>query len=435
VTSGSELGKAFVSISADTGDLEARLSEAEGQVQEFADSAEREANRSASGFGKIGDSAERSSKKARRSFGELSEELQTTASRQVGVITGFAGIAAAIGAVSIGSFKMGQAIRAAFDNARADKFRESVEGSADAIDDVAAGLRAVGQEQKPVADSFRAVLETARETNKAIADQAQAAVENRNIFEQLDDTLRFGLDGFFGSRSTILDEASAELERTGKAQARALRDARDAAARANDELLESAQRSIRDTLDPPTELQTQYREISEDIAQLEARLADASEGQKQRFRDTIASLKELQNELSRRTLVDIAQAEQERLAEIDREVQQRAQALRDEAETIRREALDPIQQQVLSAEDRIGELQELLQDNPASELKDAIVAAITAQSEKLDQIRRESKEQSEAQARAIVDGYERVTEQQLSRFGLDQVFSVLSIVAQNTRPD
>ena len=435
VANGSELGKAYVSIEADTADLEASLSEAEGQVKEFADSAEREANRSAKGFERIGRSADGSAKRARRSFSELSEELQATASRQVGVITGFAGIAAAIAGVSIGAFRMGRAIRNALTNTKADEFRDAISGSARAVRDVTRGIQTLQQEQGPVAQSFESVLRTSRETSEAIAEQARQAINSRNAFEKLYDLFTRGSEGFSGEASIIMEEARRELDSVGRATRQGLRAAVEASNRANDELLESVSQSMQDVLMPPTELEVRLRAVDEDIARLQERLADASESQKQRFRDAIESLEEFKFQLSDLFAAEEAEVQQQKLDAVAKETQQRVQQLRAEAADIRRKSLDPVQQQVSAVEDRIGELGELLNDNPAAEIRDAIRELIAANNEQLQQLRRESKEQMAQQARDITEGYRRVMEEQFNRYGLDQIFQQLAIVAQNTRPE
>ena len=373
----------------------------------------------------------------KRSFSQVAESLQQVASRQVGVITGFAGVVAAMAAVGVGAFKMGRALRRALEDAKAKEFRDDIDGISESLSRSTRSAAQFGQNISPGVQAMRDVRAATTDAEQALIAQAEQLVRNRSLLEKLADTARFGVDGFLGAQSSIAQKAEQELAEIGEVGGDALSKASKAAAKDTEQLLQDVRRSIKDTLEPVSEFEALNRRVNDQVRELESRLGSSSASQREDIEAAVQALRDLQKEVGRRAVANSYKEAEEATKRVREEASDQAEALRQESEAIRRAALEPVEQQVLAVQDRIAELQDKLGTTSEGlpDLRDAIVALIQANNEQLQQLRRESKEQMAQQARDITEGYRRVMEEQFNRYGLDQIFQQLAIVAQNTRPE
>ena len=403
-----KLGEARVDITASTEGLEAKLSEANRQVNQF------------------GREADKASKRVRRSFGQVAEDLQGTLSRQAGVVTGFVGIAAAVTGVGVAALRTGQSIRAAFDGAKLDGFTRDLAGASSAVDELAESFANAGASS----DSLRTRASSVREAYSKAADeilrQANAAVESRDAFDVLIDTYKFGIDGLLGDLTQFDVAAQDTLNELGKSARRAFRQASNAAQNENRDIIRSAAR-LRESIlgDTPTETQRDISRLGDEIDRLTRIQRTASSEQREQIEETIRSLRDAQRSLLARQLEDV---KQESLKDID----DRVARFEAEADSIRRSRLDPIQQDIAKTQDRIGELQDTLGETADPRLQEALQSLIAELSTEVKGLRSDQAEQA---TRNKQDMEEAVTQgvRKALRNELSQISNSLRVTAQGIR--
>ena len=402
----------------------------------------------------MGDSVGGGSDKARKSFSEFAEKMQADVSKQVGVLTGLVG--AVVGVV--GTFtvflnigrKVGEML---FNNGeRVKTFGEEAEITAGKLG-VAASSAAIfakaleiDPDLRPVYEEYERLSAEADELSNRIAavangvSSAVAAAANEARIKR-----RNELRAEAGELAAILGAAQNEAqERTERERKQALiagadaeRDARISALQ--DQLRAELALVEQGEVDKTEAILLAEQERNESILSLSK---DATESQ-------VRDLQRLQELSDAYTRAKLANAEREKeAAQRARQAEEEsarqaadaaedalAESFQDRLNQIQREGLSQFDREAAAIRDEIADLREQRAELADPESVAVLEQLVSALNDKLDQLRRESKEQMAQQARDITEGYRRVTEEQFARFGLDQIFQQLAIVAQNTRPD